>query len=49
MLAGGGRLVYSTCTFATEEDERQIENFLKLHSEYTLIKMKINERIDGFA
>ena len=40
MLCGGGRLVYSTCTFATEEDEGQIENFLKSHPDYTLIKMK---------
>ncbi|MCM1437866.1 MAG: hypothetical protein NC131_01460 [Roseburia sp.] len=40
MLAGGGRMVYSTCTFAPEEDERQIENFLKTHPQYALIKMK---------
>ena len=40
MLAGGGRLVYSTCTFAPDEDERQIENFLSIHPEYELIKTK---------
>lgn len=40
MLAGGGKLVYSTCTFASEEDEQQIENFLKIHSGYTLLEMK---------
>lgn len=40
MLAGGGRLVYSTCTFSAEEDEEQIENFLKNHPDYTLSKMK---------
>lgn len=40
MLAGGGRLVYSTCTFATQEDEEQIENFLKLHSDYKLLSME---------
>ncbi len=39
MLAGGGRLVYSTCTFAPEEDEEQIENFLKTH-DYKLLEMK---------
>lgn len=38
MLSVGGRIVYSTCTFAPEEDERQIENFLKLHREYKLIE-----------
>lgn len=40
MLCGGGRLVYSTCTFSPDEDEGQIENFLKLHPNYSLIKMK---------
>lgn len=32
MLACGGRMVYSTCTFAPEEDEEQVENFIKTHS-----------------
>jgi 16S rRNA C967 or C1407 C5-methylase (RsmB/RsmF family)/NOL1/NOP2/fmu family ribosome biogenesis protein len=36
MLRAGGRLVYSTCTFAKEEDELQIEQFLKSHPAYTL-------------
>ena len=36
MLEGGGCLVYSTCTFAEEEDEWQIEDFLKRHHEFEL-------------
>lgn len=32
MLCGGGRLVYSTCTFAPEEDEEQVDNFVKKHA-----------------
>ncbi len=40
MLCGGGRLVYSTCTFSPEEDENQIENFLKSHSGYKLLEMR---------
>ncbi|MDE5897369.1 MAG: RsmF rRNA methyltransferase first C-terminal domain-containing protein [Clostridia bacterium] len=36
MLAVGGRLIYSTCTFAEEEDERQIRNFLSRHPEFVL-------------
>lgn len=40
MLAEGGRLVYSTCTFAPEEDEEQIENFLKIRKNFELIRMK---------
>ena len=34
MLAGGGTIIYSTCTFAEEEDEWQIEAFLKRHTEF---------------
>ena len=40
MLKCGGRLVYSTCTFAPEEDELQIENFLNTHCGCKLIEMK---------
>ncbi len=35
-LAPGGVLVYSTCTFAPEEDEAQIGHFLALHPDFTL-------------
>jgi 16S rRNA C967 or C1407 C5-methylase (RsmB/RsmF family) len=38
MLAVGGRMVYSTCTFAEEEDEWQVERFLKEHPEFSLVK-----------
>lgn len=38
MLCGGGKLVYSTCTFSSEEDELQVEDFLTRHSEFRLIK-----------
>lgn len=36
MLCDGGRLVYSTCTFAPLEDELSIEAFLSRHPEFTL-------------
>ena len=36
MVRPGGRLVYSTCTFAPEEDEWAVESFLKTHPEFTL-------------
>lgn len=36
MLAPGGVLVYSTCTFAPGEDEGQIAAFLAKHPEFTL-------------
>ncbi len=34
MLAPGGRIVYSTCTFAPEENERSIAVFLDQHPEF---------------
>ncbi len=35
LLAPGGLLVYSTCTFAPEEDEGAVEAFLLRHPEFT--------------
>lgn len=35
MVCPGGRLVYSTCTFAPEENEQTIEGFLQTHPEFT--------------
>ena len=34
MLRAGGRLVYSTCTFAPEEDELAVAKFLEEHPEF---------------
>ncbi len=34
LLKPGGRLVYSTCTFATAENEQVIEEFLSSHPEF---------------
>lgn len=36
LLAPGGILVYSTCTFAPQEDEAQIAAFLARHPEFSL-------------
>ena len=35
MVRPGGRLVYSTCTFAPEEDEQAVAAFLKEHPEFS--------------
>lgn len=40
MLKKGGRLVYSTCTFSTEEDEGQVQEMLCAHPELQLLKME---------
>jgi NOL1/NOP2/sun family putative RNA methylase len=34
MLAPGGRMVYSTCTFSPEENEQQIARFLAEHDDF---------------
>lgn len=39
MLKGGGQLVYSTCTYALEEDEDQVSNFLNKHNDMHLIDL----------
>lgn len=36
-LRPGGRLVYSTCTFAPEEDEAQVGAFLTRHAEFSTV------------
>lgn len=45
MLKPGGRLMYSTCTFNPEENERTIANFLKSHSNFEVVPIQIA----GFA
>lgn len=35
LVRPGGRLVYSTCTFAPEEDEETVAAFLEAHPEFT--------------
>ncbi|MBQ9713937.1 MAG: RsmF rRNA methyltransferase first C-terminal domain-containing protein [Clostridia bacterium] len=49
MLAVGGWLVYSTCTFAEEEDEGQVCDYLKNHPEMRLIRQEkiYPHRVDG--
>ena len=38
MLRAGGRLVYSTCTFAPEENEMTIAAFLESHPDFELVE-----------
>lgn len=40
MLKPGGRMVYSTCTFAPEENEGVISAFLHSHPEYSLVPVQ---------
>ena len=40
MCKDGGTLVYSTCTLNKKENEKQVENFLKQHPEFTLISQR---------
>lgn len=43
MLRPGGRLVYSTCTFAPEEDEGSVGRFLQRHGDFTIFPIKKDE------
>jgi NOL1/NOP2/fmu family ribosome biogenesis protein len=38
LVKPGGRLVYSTCTFAPEEDEGAVARFLDAHGEFELLE-----------
>lgn len=40
MLLPGGALVYSTCTFAREENEDTIEAFLQRHTDFSLVEQR---------
>ncbi len=42
-VASGGKLLYSTCTFSPEENELQIDDFLKEHPDFRLIP--VSERV----
>ncbi|WP_307349538.1 RsmB/NOP family class I SAM-dependent RNA methyltransferase [Paenibacillus polymyxa] len=37
MLSAGGRIVYSTCTFAPEENEGMIAEFLEAHPDFDVV------------
>ena len=37
LLAPGGRIVYSTCTFSPEENEAMIAEFLELHPDFRVV------------
>lgn len=46
MVKPGGRLVYSTCTFAPEEDEGSVSRFLHSHGDFQIVKV---QKPEGFV
>lgn len=46
MLKSGGTLVYSTCTFSPEEDEKMVEGFLERYPDVEIMPI---EKPDGVA
>lgn len=52
MIKPGGVLVYSTCTLNKKENEKQIEQFLKTHEDFTLVSQEtvfpFTYQSDGF-
>ena len=49
MLKPGGRMVYSTCTFAPEEDEAGISDFLKRHPEFSVVRLEPGGYPEGLS
>lgn len=49
MLKPGGRLCYSTCTFAPEENELQIAEFLRSHPDFQLVAINNDYGTPGFS
>ncbi len=47
MLKPGGRLVYSTCTFAPEENEGSISRFLERFPEFEILPVQKEEGMTG--
>lgn len=39
-LADGGTIIYATCTFSLEENEMQVDNFLKRHPDFYIAPVK---------
>ncbi|WMI80633.1 RsmF rRNA methyltransferase first C-terminal domain-containing protein [Anaerotignum sp. MB30-C6] len=46
MLRPGGMMLYSTCTFAIEENEKRIGDFLEKHGEFSLVPI---DKSHGFS
>lgn len=40
VVASGGYIIYSTCTFSTEENERVVLDFLHAHPDFELVPVK---------
>lgn len=49
LLMPGGRLVYSTCTFAPEENEGSIQGFLDRHPEFYIEDVGTPTGFEGFG
>ena len=46
MLKSGGRIVFSTCTFSTEENEGSVSRFLERHPEFSIKKVSVFEGME---
>ena len=47
MLRPGGRLVYSTCTFAPQENEGSISRFIERNPEFEIVPISIKKNLFG--
>ena len=49
LVKPGGMLAYSTCTLNTDENEEVIEQFLKNHAEFELVRLELSQTSHGFS
>ena len=48
LLAKGGKLLYTTCSVFAEENQQQIDQFIKLNPDATQLPLKLmDDRIEG--
>lgn len=47
MLRPGGRIVYSTCSFAPDENEGSVSRFLERHPEFFIVKVEKRNGMSG--
>jgi len=47
MLRPGGRIVYSTCTFAPEENEGSVSRFIKRNPSFHIVETDVQEGMEG--
>ncbi len=46
LVSDGGYIIYATCTFSIEENEKTVDEFLEKHQDYELVEVKNEVKIN---